>query len=80
VRISCKDVRGLIDHVKLIICRDLTLGASVAANSVSDQSHDYMCLNFRSNLAASVSLRDLGGGVVGCCLQLICISGFDLVA
>ena len=45
-----------------------------------DDSHDYVCLNFGSNLAASVYVRDLGRGVVGCGLKLACISGFDLVA
>ena len=33
-----------------------------------DHSHDYVCLNFSSNLAASVSVRDRGRGVVGCSL------------
>jgi hypothetical protein len=53
---------------------------AVAANSVLDHSHDNVRLNFGSNLATSVSVRDLGRGVVGCSLQLTCISGFDLVA
>src|SRR2546421_699526 len=39
-----------------------------------------MCLNFCSDFAASVSVSNHGGGVVGCGLQLVCVSGFDLVA
>src|SRR5258708_5706119 len=47
---------------------------------VLGHSHDYVCLNFCSNLAASMSVRNLGRGVVGCGLQLVCVSGFDLVS
>src|ERR1039458_146520 len=52
----------------------------VAAHSKLGHSHDYVCLNFGSNFAASVSVRDLRRGVVSCGLQLSCISCFDLVA
>jgi hypothetical protein len=35
---------------------------------------------FLQQLAASMSVRNLGRGVVGCGLQLVSVSGFDLVA
>ncbi len=57
-----------------------TFELAVAAHSKLGHSHDYVCLNFGSNFAASVSVRDLRRGVVSCCLQLSCISCFDLVA
>jgi hypothetical protein len=60
--------------------RNLALQRAATADLVLDHSHDYVCLNFGSNLAASVSARDLGGGVVGCGLEFACVSGFDLVA
>ena len=46
-----------------------TFELAVAAHSKLGHSHDYVCLNFGSNFAASVSVRDLRRGVVGCCLQ-----------
>src|SRR4030081_1506151 len=53
---------------------------AVAAHLVLGHSHDNVCLNFCGNLAASMSVRNLGRGVVGCGLQLVWVSGFDLVA
>jgi hypothetical protein len=47
---------------------------------VLDHGHDHMCLYFGGNLAASVSDRDFGRGAIGRSLQLVCISGYDLVA
>ena len=43
-------------------------------------SHDDVRLNFCSNLAASVFVRNHGRGAVRCGLQLVRGSGFDLVA
>src|SRR5712675_354472 len=45
-----------------------------------DSGHNDVGLNFGSNRAISVSVRDHGRGVVGCSFQLVCVSGFDLVA
>jgi hypothetical protein len=39
-----------------------------------------MSLNFGRNLASSVPIRNHGGGMIGCRVQLACISGFDLIA
>jgi hypothetical protein len=53
---------------------------AVVANPALDHSRDYVCLYFGSNPTTSVYVRNLGRGVVGCGLELACISGFDLVA
>ncbi len=55
-------------------------GERLSPNSVLDQSHHNVCLNFGRDFAASVSVCDLGGGVVGRSLQFVRIPGFDLVA
>src|SRR6266567_4228473 len=52
----------------------------VAAHLVLGHSLDYVSLNFCSNLAASMAIRDLGRCVVGCDLQLALVPGFDLIA
>src|SRR6266403_213022 len=43
-------------------------------------SHNYVSLNFCSNLTASMSIRNSGGCLIGCNLQPGCVPGFDLVA
>ena len=43
-------------------------------------SHDYVCLNFGSNLAVAMSVRNRGCGVVGCGFQFSRVSGLDFVA
>ena len=45
-----------------------------------DHSHDYVCLNFGSNRAAAVSVRNRGCDVVGCKVQFSRVSGLDFVA
>ena len=45
-----------------------------------DHSHDYVCLNFGSNLAAAMSVCNRGCGVVGCSFQFSRVSGLDFVA
>jgi hypothetical protein len=45
-----------------------------------DHSHDYVCLDFGGNLAAAMSVRNCGCGVVGCRLQFSRVSGLDFVA
>ena len=45
-----------------------------------DHSHDYVCLNFGSNLAAAMSVRNRGCDVVGCRFQFSRVSGLDFVA
>ena len=39
-----------------------------------------MCLNFGSNLAVAMSVRNRGFGVVGCSFQFSRVSGLDFVA
>jgi hypothetical protein len=46
----------------------------------SERSHDYVCLNFGSNLAVAMSARNHGGSVVGCSFQLSRVSRLDFVA
>jgi hypothetical protein len=43
-------------------------------------SHDDVGLDFGRNLASSVPIRNHGRGMIGCSLQLVCISGFNLIA
>jgi hypothetical protein len=43
-------------------------------------SHDYVSLNFGSNLAAAMSVCNRGCGVVGCSFQFSRVSGLDFVA
>ena len=43
-------------------------------------SHDYVCLNFGSNLAAAMFVRNRGCDVVGCSFQFSRFSGLDFVA
>jgi len=45
-----------------------------------DDSHDYVCLNFGSNLAAAMFVRNRGCDVVGCSFQFSRFSGLDFVA
>src|SRR5579864_3550918 len=45
-----------------------------------DDSHDDVCLNFGSNLAAAMFVRNRGCDVVGCRLQFSRFSGLDFVA
>ena len=45
-----------------------------------DHSHDYVCLNFGSNLAAAMSVCNHGCGIVGCSFQFSRGSGLDFVA
>jgi hypothetical protein len=45
-----------------------------------DDSHDYVCLNFGSNLAAAMFVCNRGGNVVGCSFQFSRFSGIDFVA
>ena len=45
-----------------------------------DDSHDYVRLNFGSNLAAAMSVRNRGCDVVGCRFQFSRVSGLDFVA
>ena len=49
-------------------------------NPILGHSHDDMGLNFGRNLAFSVPIRNHGRGMIGCRVQLACISGFDLIA
>jgi hypothetical protein len=49
-------------------------------NPILGHSHDDMGLNFGRNLAFSVPIRNHGRGMIGCRVQLGCISGFDLIA
>src|SRR5271169_5286207 len=43
-------------------------------------SHDYVCLNFSSNLAVAMSVRNRGFGIVGCSFQFSRVSGLYFVA
>ena len=45
-----------------------------------DDSHDYVCLNFGSNIAAAMFVRNRGCDVVGCSFQFSRFSGLDFVA
>ena len=45
-----------------------------------DDSDDYVCLNFGSNLAAAMFVRNRGYDVVGCSFQFSRFSGLDFVA
>ena len=45
-----------------------------------DHRHDYVCLNFSSNLTVAMSVRNRGRGVVGCSLQFSRVSGLDFIA
>ena len=45
-----------------------------------DDSHDYVCLNFGSDLAAAMFVRNRGCDVVGCSFQFSRFSGLDFVA
>ena len=45
-----------------------------------DDSHDYVRLNFGSNLAAAMFVRNRGSDVVGCSFQFSSSSGLDFVA
>ena len=45
-----------------------------------DDSHDYVRLNFGSNLAAAMFVRNRGCDVVGCSFQFSRFSGLDFVA
>jgi hypothetical protein len=45
-----------------------------------DDRHDYVCLNFGSNLAAAMFFRNRRCDVVGCSLQFSRFSGLDFVA
>ena len=45
-----------------------------------DDGHDYVCLNFGSNLAAAMFVRYRGCDVVGCSFQFSRFSGLDFVA
>src|SRR5262249_46879146 len=43
-------------------------------------SHDYVCLNFGSNLAAAMSVGNRRCGIIGCSFEFSCVSGLDFVA
>ena len=45
-----------------------------------DHRHDYVCLNFGSNLAAAMFVRNRGSDVVRCSFQFSRFSGLDFVA
>ena len=46
--------------------RKVSISVAVAAHSKLGHSHDYVCLNFGDNFAASVSVSDPRRGEVGC--------------
>jgi len=73
------DIHHKARHVSKVPIRDFRNPIRAPPLTQLGHSHDYVCLNFCSNLAASMSVRNLGRGVVGCGLQLVCVSGFDLV-
>ena len=45
-----------------------------------DHSHDYVCLNFGSNLPTAMFVRNCGYDVFGCRFEFSRVSGLDFVA
>jgi hypothetical protein len=60
-------------------CRPVASGQKGISQHLDD-SHDYVCLNFGSTLAAAVFFSNRGCDVVGCGFQFSRFSGLDFVA